>query len=67
MKQFDCQNMPDNVREVFFDITDWANNDTWVDFYVEIQEDDDDNNTVVKWLIDEGAKENSKVLIKHWW
>ena len=67
MKQFDCQDMPDYVRESFFDITDWANNDTWVDFYVEYDEDNDDNNKVVDWLIENKAKENSKVLIKHWW
>ncbi len=78
MKVFDCQDMPDDVRESFFDYCASGNslgNDCYVDWYSgDIVEEDEEQNPysrnfskVVTWLVSQGATVDEHVIIKHWW
>lgn len=69
MKQFDCQEMPDNVKQALFDCApeEW-NNDSWKEWEVEDDEEgEDDINLINNWLISQGCKVGKTVLIKYWW
>ena len=63
MKVFDCQDMPDDIRDDFFNHFEGVGNDVYIDTYV----CDINEHSFMKWLIDNGAEENEKVLINHWW
>jgi len=57
---YDCQDMPDEVREDFFQSHD-AGNDCHVTEYVE------SGSIVGDFLIEEGFENGDEVIIKHWW
>lgn len=73
MQVFDCTDMPDKVRQQFYD---WASNgnsvgndcyvDFWIDDYQGEEVDEYSPKLVVEWLKQNGATD-SHVLIKHWW
>lgn len=65
MKVFDCQDMPDNVRKLLYDMYD-NGNDTYVSHIM--GESDEKYMLVDKWLIENGAEPKSEeVLISYWW
>lgn len=67
-KVFDCQNMPENIKDAFFNTCDnQYGNDCYVDWYFDIGPRDDGKNIVSKWLLENGAILGDKVLINHWW
>ena len=74
MKVFDCQKMPQDVRDAFFN-DNQASNDTYVDHWVgEGYDEDYINDDVVDnlkkidaWLKKNGAEDAEHVLISHWW
>jgi hypothetical protein len=57
---YDCQDMPDEVREDFFQSHD-AGNDCHVTEYVE------SGSIVGDFLIEEGFSDGDEVIVKHWW
>jgi hypothetical protein len=61
MKVFDCQNMPEDVKASFFEATEGSDNDCYLFWYWA------SHANVDKWLVDNGAKRGSEVLISHWW
>lgn len=76
IKVFDCQQMPDDVRNKFFEQTDGPGNDCYISWWPtaqQYQEDDGtwqdhpDHTIVDNWLVAYGAEVNEKVIIKHWW
>ena len=59
---YDCQNMPDDVRQAFFDGHDMAGNDCHVTEYVE------EGSIVGDFLISElDCSDGDEVIVKHWW
>lgn len=67
MKVFDCQDMPDQLRKVFFHYMS-AGNDCYVIFYMEDEDSDASHKEIYDWLMLNGATYNDEsVLIKHWW
>ena len=72
LKVFDCQDMPDEVREDFF-LSTQQGNDCLVTVYVddesldEAEQDDGNLVSVILWLRENGAIEDEKVIVKHWW
>jgi len=74
LKVFDCGDMPDKVRQVFFDSCEQGN-DCYVYWWpapAEYLEDcvtrlNEDNTIVDDWLLDNGAVPHEKVLISHSW
>ena len=70
MKVFDCQDMPEELRNKFVRIWDNKCNDVYVHWHVAdsiYDEDDDPCKLVDEWLLANGAKEFEQVLIKYWW
>ncbi len=80
LKVFECQEMPDDVRTAFFELTDGYPNDIYVAHYVgdALKEETEnpgeyEKKILVKyrllenWLKLYGAKDGEKVLIAHWW
>ena len=69
-KVFDCQKMPDEPRNYFFEHTE-GSNDCYVAWWVEADEEMEDGteiwNPVSTWLSDNGAELGEQVIIKHWW
>jgi hypothetical protein len=59
-KVFDCQQMPEDVRDAFFKATDGTGNDCYVGWGWHQE-------SVNAWLIENGAKKNEDILISHWW
>ena len=77
IKVFDCQEMPDDVREAFFCEKE-ASNDCYVDWCLDdlpedLNSEEDpcygpDYLKVSKWLLENGASIDDKdIIIKHWW
>lgn len=73
-KVFDCQKMPEGVREAFFKVEKYAGNpgnDCYVSWEVEPNYKDNfeqgASEIVGKWLIENGAKVGETVLVNHWW
>lgn len=79
LKVFDCQDMPDDVRNAFFACS-CAGNDVYVNWGIaaNILDPDDEYDMQIKkvddWLISNGAEGpidgrpyGEEVLIKHWW
>lgn len=73
-KVFDCQDMPDDVREAIFDLfmDNNAGNDCYVDYTVGVPMCEVDTLscseiTLNDWLVSQGAQPVEHVLIKHWW
>lgn len=72
VKVFDCQDMPDQAYEAFFDLfmDNNAGNDCYVDYWVEQPEEGVEDNKVTSvndWLLANGANLKEHVIIKHWW
>ena len=73
MKVFDCQDMPDQVWESFFDIfCNNAGNDCYVDYTVGVPTCEADTlscreTALTDWLVSQGATPLEHVLIRHWW
>jgi len=77
MKVFDCYDMPKTVKSAFFDCTEGAGNDCYVNWYVGSIEDEDPEDyepevlaryrKVDKWLLEHGAKDKEKVIVDHSW
>lgn len=74
-KVFDCQSMPDDVRDAFFRIT-CANNDCFVNHWIaecpEDYENSPENLLVDNWLKQfnlspSEASGDDPLLISHWW
>lgn len=70
-KVFDCQNMPDDIKQYFMDLCseNCRSNDSYVDWYFE--EDDEllpEYQQVQAWLLSNGAEfKDESVIIKYWW
>ena len=60
-KVFDCQDMPEDVKEVLFTSREGVGNDCYVNWYCE------EEDVVTKWLLENGAKKDEEVIISHWW
>lgn len=81
MQVFDCQDMPSNIREEFFDVTDdmVSSNDVHINWYVGECDDttyemygekeDAQHRLVDTWLKEDCGTEliSEEVLIKRWW
>lgn len=71
MKVYDCQDMPEDVRNAFFASCDHDHgNDclvTWNVFSLDVEEYGDNHFEVSNWLLANGADDNEDVVIKHWW
>jgi hypothetical protein len=79
-KVFDCQDMPDDIKEIFFNQNE-CGNDCLVYYTVNwlkqaIEEDgtespdcyDSSNEEKLdNWLIENGALNNELIIISHWW
>jgi len=76
MKVFDCQDMPEDIRAIFFGLYEHIKcNDVYVNH--ELENDTDppvEYQKLDAWLIANGAKgaknehsHGEEVLIKHWW
>jgi len=63
-KVFDCQDMPDDIKDVFFS-TQEAGNDSYVSY--SLGNYGEDFKLVDHWLLEHGAEPNDWVLISHWW
>lgn len=76
-KAFDVQwgdpKMPDDVKEMFFDMYDMKGNDVWVEYTIGQYSEWDDlpvgvYNLLDQWLLDNlNVKEGEEILMKHWW
>lgn len=73
-KVFDCQpaygGMTQAVMAAFLRATPNKGNDCFVEWEVVSEGSDDYDEEYIfvsKWLLENGAKENERVLIKHWW
>ena len=58
---FDCQNMPEDIKALFFDSYRQPNNTT-VTVYVA-----DEREPIKNWLINQGADEEADVVISYHW
>ncbi len=77
LKIFNCQDMPDDVREIFWDRTMYVSNDCYVAWNLEpstykddegVAHQNEDYTIVDDWLLMNGATTNdNKVLVSHWW
>lgn len=72
-KVFDCQDMPDDVRNAFF-ATSEQGNDCYVNVGVtdgdmmEAEDFDTERSLVINWLWANGASpEDDSVIVQHWW
>ena len=62
-KVFDCQDMPEEIKQNFFERYHRSSNDVFIDFFIcDIKE-----NPVMQWLVDNGAEKDEMILIKYWW
>lgn len=80
-KVFDCQHMPQDLREKFFDLFDWCiGNDTYVEQTIhgskrkytlpdgtEVDDSGGPEDCLDQWLIENGGNSGEEVLIKRWW
>lgn len=74
LKVFNCWDMPDDVRQVFFERCEQGN-DCYVGWWptpAEYLEDcvtqvNEDNTIVDDWLLNNGALPHEKVLVSHSW
>ena len=61
MKNFDCQAMPEEVKDLFFDTYRLPNNSTVLSF---VQEE---RKPILDWLVANGAELNEEVeIVYHW-
>lgn len=73
MKVFRCQDMPEDVKDAFFNCNEFSHNDCYVDWYykscVPNEEYPLDNYVKVdNWLNENGlSEEEEHVLIEHCW
>lgn len=77
MKVFDCQDMPDDIKEHFWDVYRGVmmGNDCYVDWTINAAKDLSEGELAVDgWLIANGAegprnedREGEHVLVRHWW
>lgn len=75
LKVFDCQDMPDDVRQVFFEMCEQGNNcyvawwpceATYLDDN-DVRTDNPDHSKVDQWLLENGANPDEKVIVRHSW
>jgi hypothetical protein len=70
MKVFDCQTMPQEVRDSLFKVSN-VGNDCAIEWYLDDNDDDDlteEIKAVQNWLLQNGASlDDGSVMIKHWW
>jgi len=75
MKVFNCQNMPNKVKEAFFKASEDTGNDCYIKWYIKGNSDRSEYQILVDdWLIANGAEDapdeetsGEEVLIQHWW
>jgi len=80
MPVYDCQKMPDKVRQAFYELTESAGNDCYVSHFIgdALEEEKNDPGShdkkvieqykvLEEWLIANGATIGEHVLINHWW
>ncbi len=64
---FDCTDMPVDINTAFFDATEGAGNDVWVNWVVG-NSDNKNSKMVDEWLIENTtANKGDRILISHWW
>lgn len=80
MQVFDCQDMPPEVRQAFFDDHEAVNDvyvKVWMNEFKALTEEEwrkshayggraDQSRLYYQWLVDNGATD-SEVLVAHWW
>lgn len=71
MKVFDCQQMPQEVRDALFKVSN-VGNDCAIEWYLDKDDEDyellEETKVVQNWLLQNGASyEDDSVMIKHWW
>ncbi len=68
MKVFDCQKMPTDIKKAFFKCSEDLSNDCAAIWDVELCDGMIDGyNDVSKWLVENGAEEDERVIVKRWW
>lgn len=69
MKVFDCYDMPETLRNGFFNLWDNKGNDSTVEWYTQgsIEEKGSISEMVDNWLVENGAIKYEYVLIKYYW
>ncbi len=74
MTVFDCQDMPEELRQRFYEETGHYGDDVYVDWHINDTIDPSDDKKVVDaWLVEQGMdaggedREGAHVLIKRWW
>jgi len=80
MPTYDCQKMPEKIKQAFYSLTDNYGNDCYVSHWVgdALKEEADDPGSyeedilkkyrlVEDWLIKNGAIVGEEVIINHWW
>jgi hypothetical protein len=75
MKVFDCQDMPCDIRNIFFEETEDSNhcNDIYVSWDIDGSwrddtEDTDNEKLIDNWFFEQGAvREDKEIIVKRWW
>jgi hypothetical protein len=68
MKVFDCTDMPEDLCRKFYGLYD-RNNDSFIEWTMGDQGDDDTTREVEKWLVENGADPGTfeRVLVLYYW
>lgn len=67
MKVFDCQDMPNDIKKIFFELYTDRGNDVYIKHALGDDNSYEEYKRVDGWLIENKATLDENVLINYWW
>ncbi len=66
VKMIDCQEMPEDIKHAYFEVTRGESNDCYLNWFWGF-DSTEHYKKIDDWLLENGLTQKDNIVIKHWW